>query len=344
MQYKKRTDEGSRDYSNLLGLHTLPWQTDSWNSYVRTFNETTDKVVAAQSTVKTRVDASKLSKDKTRLLQFCPTIDLLEKVFERLLPQETSVRDAMTPEEMVRHLAKVDIQNVLKTFKPEEISGKIRMPSVLASEAWAEFASAQFKLHENIVDEVRMFNEARKKASFLPQPRPAALFALAQDDAVTMPGELHKCYEKLSRGRLHWAEFAADPANDEHELKQAKYEILALALAGFVHVHGCHITLRQFPDRGNALLPHLPLLQALDPSVVIASFSQLVPVGPEHPMLHYSLPHAKILADLLKSYAEGAEVGVEQVASCVDPFLQPSLPDTPSQAFQTFVYLRKTYY
>ena len=66
---QRRSDEvDSNLYSTLLGLHTLPWQDDSWNSYVDAFNETTDRVIAAQSKVKTRADASKLSKDKTRML------------------------------------------------------------------------------------------------------------------------------------------------------------------------------------------------------------------------------------------------------------------------------------
>ena len=105
---------------------------------------------AFQSKVKTRVGASKLSKDKTRFLYFCPTIDLIEKVFEYLLPVDDAARCAMTPEDMVRHLANKNIQDVLTSFQAVEISGKIRKPFVLASEASAKFASAQFKLHEHI--------------------------------------------------------------------------------------------------------------------------------------------------------------------------------------------------
>ena len=140
---------------------------------------------------------------------------------------------------MVRHLANKNIQDVLTSFQAVEISGKIRKPSVLASEAWAKFASEQFKLHEHIIDDIRTFNEGRRKTSYLPQPRPAALFALALDDAVALPGQLQVRYEQLLTPGFSWVEYVADPANEEKDVLQAKYEICALALAGFLIVHGC---------------------------------------------------------------------------------------------------------
>ena len=110
---KRADEEDGKHYSHLLGLHTLPWQSDSWASYVEAFNQTTDRVIAAQSKVKTRADASKLSKDKTRMLQFCPTLDLLEKVFEYLLPGDDVSRMSLSPEELVRQIARKDITEML---------------------------------------------------------------------------------------------------------------------------------------------------------------------------------------------------------------------------------------
>ena len=101
-EHVERTDEKDQPqlYSKLLGLHTLPWEPDAWESYVKDFNQCSDKVRHAQAKVKTRVDASKLSKDKTRLLQFVPTVDLLEKTIKLLLPSDLSPPqiNALTPE------------------------------------------------------------------------------------------------------------------------------------------------------------------------------------------------------------------------------------------------------
>ena len=72
-------------YSKLLGLHSLSFEPDAWRAYVGDFNACSDKVLHAHTKIKTRADASKLSRDKTKLLQFVPTVDLLGKVIRFLL-------------------------------------------------------------------------------------------------------------------------------------------------------------------------------------------------------------------------------------------------------------------
>ena len=70
----------------LFPLHIF--DSEAWKEYVDDFNKCTDRVIAAQRKVKTRVDAGKLSKDKTNLLQFVPNADQLEKAIRFLLPSE----------------------------------------------------------------------------------------------------------------------------------------------------------------------------------------------------------------------------------------------------------------
>ena len=86
---------------------------------------------------------------------------------------------------------------ILKSFQPVHISGRIRKPSVLASLAWAKFSTLQFWLHENIMEEIRLFNQARSKTSYISLPRPVALFHLANLDQVVLPGQLLARYQQL---------------------------------------------------------------------------------------------------------------------------------------------------
>ena len=62
VQHVKRSDEEEHPqrYSKLLGLHALAFGPDAWKEYVADFNKCTEKVIAAQSKVKTRLDAGKL--------------------------------------------------------------------------------------------------------------------------------------------------------------------------------------------------------------------------------------------------------------------------------------------
>ena len=139
VRYSRRADENGQKkrYSELLGLRTLPFDEGAWKDYVEDFNKCSDKVIKAQSKVKTRVDAGKLSKEKTNLLQFAPTVDLLEKVIKFLLPTDMDEPqiDALTPEELVIHLAEAKIDDILNSFSPETISAHATRNSVLAGKA-----------------------------------------------------------------------------------------------------------------------------------------------------------------------------------------------------------------
>ena len=122
-----------------------------------------------------------------------------------------------------------------------------------------------------------------------------------------------------------------DPAHDEQAVLQAKYEIGALALAGFLIVNSGQFRVRSFPNRTSSVLPHLPMLEALDPKVDLIIFCDLVPIGELTAIPHYSSYNAMRLADLLRQYGEGVDISSEQVAACPDPFLHMVVPDSPSQ-------------
>ena len=100
-QYTGRGDEEGRPlrYSELLGSHPMAFDSEAWKAYVTDVKSCTDKMLDVQKKLKTRIDARKLSKDKTNLLHFAFTVDQLEKVSRFLLPSQlTEPRiNALTP-------------------------------------------------------------------------------------------------------------------------------------------------------------------------------------------------------------------------------------------------------
>ena len=124
-----------------------------------------------------------------------------------------------------------------------------------------------------------------------------------------------------------------DPVHDEAVVLQAKYEIGALALAGFLIVNSGQFRVRVFPDSSSSVLPYLPILEALDPKLDLSRFCDLVPIGEPTVISQYSSTNAMKLAELLGQYGEGLDIASEQVAQCPDPFLDTVATDSPSQVF-----------
>ena len=174
-QYQPREDEQNRParYSKLLGLHTLEWEADAWEAYVGDFNACTDRVRLAHTKIRTRIDVAKLSKDKTRLLQFVPTIDLLEKVIRFLLPNTLTDPQisALTPEELVQHLAEAKIDDILGVFKPDTVSGGVTRNSVEAAKVLTKFYTKQFKLHEDLPLCLEAHRKERQHIRYWKNPR-----------------------------------------------------------------------------------------------------------------------------------------------------------------------------
>ena len=69
--------------------------------------------------------------------------------------------------------------------------------SILASPAWAKFSTLQFWPHENLMEEIRSFNQARSKTCYIFSHRPAAIFDLPLLDQVQLPGPLQVLYQLL---------------------------------------------------------------------------------------------------------------------------------------------------
>ena len=183
------------------------------------------------------------------------------------------------------------------------------------------------------MEEIRLFNQGRSKTSYVSLPRPVALFHLATLNEVVLPGNLLVRYQQVVTPGFRWEDFVCDPVHDEAVVLQAKYEIGALALAGFLIINSGQFRVRVFRDSSLSLLPYLPILEALDRKLELSRFCDLVPIGEPTVISQYSSTNAMKLAELLGQYGEGLDISSEQVAQCPDPFLDMVATDSPSQVF-----------
>ena len=321
-QHQPREGEPAGNYSQLSGLHSMGWQDAAWKDYVKSFNRVVDQVNAANQSIKTRAGATRLSKDKTRLLQFCPTVDLLEKVIS-LLAGRPELESFESPEDLVRKLASVDIDNVLATLQPQCIDSLISSNAVLSSEVLAKWFSSQYTMHENMPAVIRKFLDSRK-GFVLKTPRPGAIFALAQDGRLELPGDLLETFKGIVKTPLLWSDYVRDPGNTEAALVQMQFELLLLALCGLVKFHDGRVLPQTYPlacqEKPSALL----VLETLDPEMDLSSVEPLLPQGPRHSMLN--LTHALAVAALLRKFMDGSEEATLEAQSCCDAlFFCPSL-------------------
>ena len=178
---------------------------------------------------------------------------------------------------------------------------------------------------------MRLFSQGRAKISYVSLPRPVALFHLATLNEVVLPGNLLVRYQQVVTPGFRWEDFVCDPVHDEAAVLQAKYDIMALALAGFLIVNGGQFRVRVFQDNASSVLPYLQILEALDSKLDLTRFCDLVPTGEPTVLSQYCITNAMKLAKLMGQYGEGIEIVSEQVAHFPDPFLAMLTTDSPSQ-------------
>ena len=311
-------------YSWLLGLHSLSFEPDAWRAYVGDFNACSDKVLHAHTKIKTRADASKLSKDKTKLLQFVPTVDLLEKVIRFLLPATLTDPqiEALSPEELLKHVADAKIDDILEGFRPDRISGNVTRRAVEAGRHLATFYTKQYKMHEDMLQQMEAFRAERKDLCMLPNPRPAVIFGLQADVDVRLPGRLGYRYLQLLEDGFTWADYVMDPVLSKQEIKQARYEVSCLALTGLVRTSTTKVIVVIFDAADETIAQRLSVLQLMDATVDLQELSNSVPKGTPNIDFTWSLARAEPLAKLVKR-ALTEDVSTEDVKVCPDSYEHP---------------------
>jgi hypothetical protein len=133
-------------FAKLTGDHAIPFSTEARTQFRKKFNADVDKILEAMQNINSRIAASKYSKDKTRLLTFAAPMELLESVIEDLLKPATAVElAALSPEELVKKLADVDVDTYLSNFKAENIKSEINLRGYQAAETLATWFATQVR-------------------------------------------------------------------------------------------------------------------------------------------------------------------------------------------------------
>ena len=117
-------DTQYKTFSQVSGVHTLPFDASVKEHFISTFNEYVDRVRADQKVL--GGESSRLNKEKTRALQFIAPLDCLEKVIHFLLQKQgqelTAERlSTMSGEDIIHSLAGVGSLSAMLSERFERI-------------------------------------------------------------------------------------------------------------------------------------------------------------------------------------------------------------------------------
>jgi hypothetical protein len=185
----------------------------------------------------------------------------------------------------------------------------------------ADFYQKQYEMHEDIVGKLQEFRARRQGLRVLPTPRPSILFGLLADPDVVLPGAVGARYRQLLGKDFVWSEYAIEPSVSDVDVKQARYEVCALAVAGLVKVSGCQVDVLRFVVDDATLVQRLSVVHLLDPAVDLQELSNLVPKVPgvDGVVASWSAEQAEKLARLVQRARTGA-VPASDIQSCPDMF------------------------
>lgn len=322
----KRDDENGQSraqFSKLTGLHSMGWAPEARQKFIDAFNEHSDKVRAGLQKLSTRIDTAKLSKDKTRSLQFLPTGELMERTIKYLLEPETPYKDAcaLEPDKLVKKLSEVDLDAKLLTFKPTDLPSTLSVQGNVAGEALAVYVQKQWWMHANVRKLVESFREDRKLLSHLARPRPTAVFDLARCERVFLPAEPAAVYMDISERAWDWYTFAQEPENSNSAVIQKKYEVSVLILAGLLQITDSGVQLVPFVEKSPEELQALTALSKLDKNTDMQAISNCMPrTDGAGPRTDYDSKAALQVVEALSKYQAGEEVSDETIAGLPDPF------------------------
>jgi hypothetical protein len=320
----ERVDEKEHKemFSELTGLHTLSWGPAAKKLFTDKFNASSDKIKEAFAKLSSRIDASGLSKDKTRLLQLLPPVELMEKTIAYLMAKGGHAVDASrySPEEVVKKLAELKIDKILKAFRPEDIPSVITDAGVQATDALAAWFSKQGGMLGSMQTLIDKFKIRRKALARIEKPRAAVVFLLAQDDDIIFPCKLFEFYKSAVAERLDWDDLVYNPDNSDAALKNAVFQTMLLALCGLVVVQNFNYSIVSFAADSPAMARACARLEKFDPDVVTEELVNIVPKGALDKAFTLEPTAASALIDLLVKYGAGEEITAANIEALDDPF------------------------
>jgi hypothetical protein len=234
-QKRDDADQHPGCYSKLLGVHSLPWEPAVKADFREEFNKFVDEIREDQ--MGTGEKSSRLNKEKTRPLQFMAPADVFEKVLEYLL-QVSSKKDVprqnLTGVAIVIAIADVDIFKVLKELTPKAIEPKLRAPSVQVALKMAVWFQKNYALIMNMKQVVQKFKTDRQVLAVVPPALPEeAIKLLSHETKVHMNVAETLC---LIGAGFDFKAFCANPLNTNAEINAKKFDLVVLALMGFIVV------------------------------------------------------------------------------------------------------------
>ena len=128
--------------------------------------------------------------------------------------------------------------------------------------------------------------------------RPCVVFGYLGEGDVRLPGQLVERYREISVDGVLWSEVVMDPAASIASVKQARYEVAALIIAGLLTVSGNVVKAAGIPHDDETKHERLTILHMLDSTVDIEEVSRLMPVSAPNVQVSWSYTKAESLAKL----------------------------------------------
>ena len=222
-------------YSKLLGVHSLPWEAAVLAVFSNDFTKFVDEIRADQ--LGSGAKMSQINKEKTRPLQFMAPADVFEKVLDYLLSKSSKkdeLRQNLTGEDIVIAIADVDIFQILKVMTPKAIEPKLCAASVRVALKLASWFQRNYDLIMGMKNVVQDLKTTRSTLSLLPFTTPEEAVKLLGNDTrvhVNVSETLHQVYRNFD-----FKAFCMDPFNSEAEISAMKFDLIVLAMMGFIVV------------------------------------------------------------------------------------------------------------
>jgi len=197
-------------------------------------------------------------------------LDQWEKVLSYLLQKAHRAPDAPSPsdEDIVREISNVDIDAVLATFTPEQVSPVLKQSAVSGAVRLSQWFEESRFLSVHAKETVSQWKAQRLAMAQLPDATPEA--ALAELTVDSRPhSDVAATLKEIALG-FSLKAFCLKPTNSDAAVHAKTFDIEVLALMGFVVVSGGRFGVANYDDHDEDGLRALNRLQSWDEAVQLA--------------------------------------------------------------------------
>ena len=325
-------------YSEVTGLHSLPWGVDVKKNLVEAFNSCVDQIRVENR--KLGGKGAQLNKDKTRPLQFIAPLDVFEKVITYLLMKAGVPNDQqlqLSGEDIVTKIANLDIDKILIELRVRDISPAATQAAVDGAVALAAWFQTSFEQVAETRSLVQTFKNERMLWSDVPVPT----FKVAVDLLGIAEREHSNVWKTLQdiKAGFNLRSFVLVPSNSAPVVAAKKFDLIVLALMGFVVVDKGRFCLAAYPISDEDYLTCANRLLKWDRAVSFRILRDIVPeAGIPKPTLQHEVCDDAMLA--LQTLLDDGSTNIEKhfeifVPDIALPRLPPSPPPASQEEFST---------